>query len=55
MIMCFCNVMPDSKREAVDFLLKAAGYLEFCIRDVLSQMPPEIKYVYCFPLMKIII
>lgn len=42
--------MPDSKREAVDLLLKASGFLVFCVRDVLSQMPPEVKYVYCLSL-----
>lgn len=30
---------------AVDLLLKAAGYLEFCIRDVLVHIPTDIKYV----------
>lgn len=33
---------------AVDLLLKAAGYLEFCIRDVLVHIPADIKYVNIF-------
>ncbi|KAM2632186.1 hypothetical protein EV1_022952 [Malus domestica] len=37
------TVSSDSKREAVDLLLKASGYLEFCVRDVLVHIPPEIK------------
>ncbi|XP_040369953.1 uncharacterized protein LOC112189749 isoform X3 [Rosa chinensis] len=37
------TVSSDCKREAVDLLLKATGYLEFCVRDVLVHIPPEIK------------
>ncbi|CAN1243804.1 hypothetical protein LINPERPRIM_LOCUS5830 [Linum perenne] len=37
-------VSSDCKREAVDLLLKASGYLEFCIHDASTQIPPEIKY-----------
>ncbi|XP_050231197.1 uncharacterized protein LOC126680184 [Mercurialis annua] len=33
----------DCKRDAVDLLLKAAGYLEFCVREVLVRIPPDIK------------
>ncbi|XP_062151695.1 uncharacterized protein LOC133860069 isoform X3 [Alnus glutinosa] len=36
-------VSSDCKRDAVDLLLKAAGYLEFCVRDVLVRIPPVIK------------
>lgn len=36
-------VSPDSMREAIDLLLKAAGYLDFCIRDVLVRLPPDIR------------
>lgn len=36
---------PDNMRNAVDLLLKAAGYLEFSVRDVLVHLPPHIKYV----------
>ena len=31
--------------NAVDLLLKAAGYLEFCMRDVLVHIPADIKFV----------
>ncbi|KAJ4823181.1 hypothetical protein Tsubulata_015121 [Turnera subulata] len=33
----------DCKRDAVDLLLKASGYLEFCVREILVRIPPEIK------------
>ncbi|CAN1137561.1 hypothetical protein LINPERPRIM_LOCUS22961 [Linum perenne] len=36
-------VSSDCKREAIDLLLKASGYLEFCIHEVLTHIPPEIK------------
>ncbi|CAI9114482.1 OLC1v1015214C1 [Oldenlandia corymbosa var. corymbosa] len=36
-------VSPDGMSEAVDLLLKAAGYLDFCIQDVLGRLPPDIK------------
>ncbi|GMN57438.1 hypothetical protein TIFTF001_026538 [Ficus carica] len=36
-------VSSDCKREAVDLLLKASGYLEFCVRDILVRIPPDIK------------
>lgn len=36
-------VSSDCKRDAVDLLLKAAGYLEFCVRDVLVRIPADIK------------
>ncbi|KAK8290465.1 hypothetical protein V6Z11_D07G260900 [Gossypium hirsutum] len=39
----FRVVSTDCKRDAVDLLLKAAGYLEFCVRNVLCCVPPEIK------------
>ncbi|GLT81619.1 hypothetical protein SLE2022_000600 [Rubroshorea leprosula] len=39
----FRVVSSDCKRDAVDLLLKASGYLEFCLRDVLPRMPLEIK------------
>lgn len=37
------NVSADCKRDAVDLLLKASGYLDFCIREVLIHIPPELK------------
>ncbi|CAN0924874.1 hypothetical protein LINGRAHAP2_LOCUS34435 [Linum grandiflorum] len=36
-------VSSDCKREAVDLLLKASGYLECCIHDLSAHIPPEIK------------
>ncbi|KAB1202860.1 BRO1 domain-containing protein BROX [Morella rubra] len=38
------RVVPsDCKRDAVDLLLKAAGYLHICVRDILVRIPPDIK------------
>ncbi|KAF8018364.1 hypothetical protein BT93_H3296 [Corymbia citriodora subsp. variegata] len=37
------TVSADCKRDAVDLLLKASGYLDFCIREVLVRIPPELK------------
>ncbi|XP_021823137.1 uncharacterized protein LOC110764458 [Prunus avium] len=37
------TVSSDCKRVAVDLMLKASGYLEFCVRNVLIRIPPEIK------------
>ncbi|XP_022739561.1 uncharacterized protein LOC111291802 [Durio zibethinus] len=39
----FRVVSTDCKRDAVDLLLKAAGYLEFCVRNVFGRIPAEIK------------
>ncbi|KAI3457789.1 hypothetical protein Pfo_014452 [Paulownia fortunei] len=36
-------VSADCMRDAVDLLLKAAGYLNFCVHDVLLQLPPDVK------------
>ncbi|PON61235.1 BRO1 domain containing protein [Parasponia andersonii] len=36
-------VSSDCKTEAVGLLLRASGYLEFCVRDVLVRIPPDIK------------
>ncbi|KAE9449015.1 hypothetical protein C3L33_19086, partial [Rhododendron williamsianum] len=36
-------VSADCMRDAVDLLLKASGYLEFCVRDVLVHLPTDIK------------
>ncbi|XP_052196581.1 uncharacterized protein LOC127803951 [Diospyros lotus] len=33
----------DCMRDAVDLLLKASGYLEFCVRNVLVRLPHDIK------------
>ena len=32
------------KRDAVDLLLKASGYLEFCTREILPRIPLDVKY-----------
>ncbi|KAG6435095.1 hypothetical protein SASPL_106746 [Salvia splendens] len=36
-------VSADCMRDAVDLLLKAAGYLNFCVLDVLPRLPHELK------------
>ncbi|KAK4367380.1 hypothetical protein RND71_011172 [Anisodus tanguticus] len=36
-------VSGDCTRDAVDLLLKAAGYLDFCVQDVLVHLPPDVK------------
>nr|XP_043608562.1 uncharacterized protein LOC122580356 [Erigeron canadensis] len=33
----------DNIRCAVDLLVKAAGYLQFCLREILVQIPPHIR------------
>lgn len=37
--------ISDCMRDAVDLLLKASGYLDFCVQDVLVHLPPDVKYV----------
>lgn len=37
-------VATESKRRAIDLLLKAASYFECAIRAVLPNTPDEIKY-----------
>ncbi|EEF49378.1 BRO1 domain-containing protein BROX homolog [Ricinus communis] len=37
------TLSSDCKRDAVDLLLKAAGYLELCVREVLVRIPPDMK------------
>ncbi|KAK4845746.1 hypothetical protein QYF36_008648 [Acer negundo] len=36
-------VSSECKRDAVDFLLKASGYLEFCVKNILVHIPLDIK------------
>lgn len=36
-------VSGDCMRDAVDLLLKASGYLDFCVHDVLVHLPPDVK------------
>ncbi|XP_076899769.1 uncharacterized protein LOC143553725 [Bidens hawaiensis] len=33
----------DDIRSAVDLLVKAAGYLQFCLCEILVQIPPDVK------------
>jgi hypothetical protein len=41
------GISADNMRNAVELLLKAAGYLEFSVRDILARLPPQIKI--CLP------
>ncbi|PNY17481.1 BRO1 domain-containing protein BROX, partial [Trifolium pratense] len=41
----FRVVSSDNKREAIDLLIKASGYLEFCVKQILPQIPSEIKKI----------
>ncbi|KAL3630872.1 hypothetical protein CASFOL_023856 [Castilleja foliolosa] len=41
--MCERLVSPDCMRDAVHILVKAAGYLNLCIQDVLLRLPPDVK------------
>lgn len=36
-------VSTDCQRDAVDLLLKASGYIEFCVKTILPRLGPEIK------------
>ncbi|KAL3829443.1 hypothetical protein ACJIZ3_018245 [Penstemon smallii] len=36
-------VSPDCMRDVIDLFLKAAGYLNFCVHDVLPRLPHDIK------------
>ncbi|KAL2939617.1 Geranylgeranyl transferase type-2 subunit alpha [Bienertia sinuspersici] len=36
-------VSTDCQRDAVDLLLKASGYLEFCVQKILPKLSPDIK------------
>ncbi|XP_015064208.1 BRO1 domain-containing protein BROX homolog isoform X2 [Solanum pennellii] len=35
--------VSDCMRDTVDLLLKASGYLDFCVQNVLVHIPPDIK------------
>ncbi|XP_071702199.1 uncharacterized protein [Rutidosis leptorrhynchoides] len=37
------KVTEESRRSAIDILLKAAGYLDCAVRHVLPQLPPELR------------
>ncbi|CAA2982828.1 BRO1 domain-containing BROX homolog isoform X2 [Olea europaea subsp. europaea] len=36
-------VSADCMRDAVDLLLKAGGYIDFCLNNVLPRLPPDMK------------
>ncbi|KAJ4882855.1 Endosomal targeting BRO1-like domain-containing protein [Raphanus sativus] len=38
-----CVVSSGCKRDAVDLLLKASGYLQFCTQEILPRIPPDVK------------
>ncbi|KAI4366947.1 hypothetical protein MLD38_022744 [Melastoma candidum] len=38
------TVSAKCKRDSVDLLLKASGFLDFCITRILANMQPEITY-----------
>ncbi|XP_010250576.1 PREDICTED: uncharacterized protein LOC104592790 [Nelumbo nucifera] len=40
---CERNVSEEYKKDAIDLLLKASGYLELCNREILTRLPFEIK------------
>ncbi|KAI3724172.1 hypothetical protein L2E82_35940 [Cichorium intybus] len=37
------KVSEESRRSAIDILLKAAGYLDCAVRHILPQLPPELR------------
>lgn len=37
------KVTEESRRSAIDILLKAAGYLDCAVKHVLPQLPPELR------------
>ncbi|KAM7267925.1 hypothetical protein ACFE04_010091 [Oxalis oulophora] len=38
-------VSPDCRKDAILLLIQASGYLEFCIKEILPRIPPEIKKI----------
>lgn len=36
-------VSLDGQRDAIDLLLKAAGYLDFCLKNILAHLAPDTK------------
>eukprot|EP01018_Ginkgo_biloba_P017219 Gb_12160 [translate_table: standard] len=38
------KVSEENKKTAIEMLLKSAGYLEYGVRHILTQIPEEIKY-----------
>ncbi|KAF6147569.1 hypothetical protein GIB67_035326 [Kingdonia uniflora] len=37
------NISEDCKKDSIDLLLKASGYLEFCVNHIVGHLPKEIK------------
>ncbi|XP_026385552.1 BRO1 domain-containing protein BROX homolog [Papaver somniferum] len=37
------SIPEESKKDAIELLIKASGYLEFCVRCILAPLPQEIK------------
>lgn len=37
------KVSEECRRDSIDMFLKAAGYLDFAVNNVLPQLPPEIR------------
>lgn len=35
----------ESRRSSIDIFLKAAEYLDYAVRHVLPQMPPELRFI----------
>lgn len=40
------NITTESRKASVDVFLKAAGYLDCAIRNVLPQILPELRFTY---------
>lgn len=37
--------ITESRRSSIDIFLKAAGYLDCAIQQVLPQLPPELRFI----------
>lgn len=42
-ILQFCISFTESRRNSIDILLKAAGYLDCAIQHVLPRLPPDLR------------
>lgn len=38
--------VPERRRDSVDVFLKAAGYLDYAVKHVLPQIPPELRFMH---------
>lgn len=38
-------VSLDNQRDAIDLLLKAAGYVDFCLKNILAHLAPDTKEI----------